>query len=532
MKPVVRVKAPSQHVASSAVGAPRPRASHMAADIATQAMAGWMPPLLSADAEWLWERDLSVARIRDLTRNDGWVQAGVDRTVDMAFGATFRLNSKPDAAALGISQDEADELGAAIEAKWRGWASDITYRNDVERMLPFAGQIGLMGRDFVQVGETAALLRFVERDGWPYRTAVAVIDCDRVCNPYGHPDDDRMRGGVELDANGAPVAYHVRQSHPGDLGMRAQSYVWDRIPRFDVTGWERPKFLHAFERRRPGQHRGISRIVSALLKMRLLSRYSESEVKAAAINGSVIGTIYSQLGPEFASEALGGDSSGTNWDQINSARAEFYDGRRVLDDARFLMMYPSDRVDLNTTPRQTSGYPQFQTAFLQGFAASLGISYEQLSMDWSRTNYSSARAALNEVWRSIMRMRAQLTWGVAQPVYAAWLEDALDSGEVKAPAVAPDFYDAPAAYAQAEWIGPGRGYVDPVKEAQAAVMRMKARISTLEREVADQGGDYQMVLAQTRREMNLFEQYGVPPPDAGTVAVKDDDEEKKPVEAN
>lgn len=488
--------------------APRPEASaarsaHAAGDLGAQAVAGWMPALNSADTDWLPERDLSVARIRDLVRNEGWAQSAVDRLVDMTVGATFRLSAKPDARGLGIPEEAAKEFAQEIEAKWRSFAEDPTFRNDAQRRLPFVGQIGLLAREMVQAGEGLAQLRWIPRAGWPYATCLQVIDVDRLSNPYGKSDDEQLRGGVELDENGAPIAYHLRGSHPGERWTSPAAYRWDRIPRWDdVYGWERPKMLHIFEPHRPDQTRGVSRLVASLVKTRLLSRHSEAEVKAAAINGSIVGAIYTQLGQEFAAEVLGGDHSraGVDWVGLNEARGAFYGDRRVLDDARFLTLFPSDKLEMNVNPRNTVGFPAFQTAFLQNFAASLGLSYEQLSMDWSRTNYSSARAALNEVWRAIGRLRATITWGAAQPIYTAWLEDALDTGDIVAPPGAPDFYEAPAAYVRSEWIGPARGYVDPVKEAQAAALRIKARISTLEREIAEQGGDINLVLPQLARE--------------------------------
>lgn len=536
-KPRIRVPAPSRPMAHGVGFGGAPRAAHMAGDYLAQGVRGWLPALQSADAEWLYERDLSVSRVRDLVRNEGWAQAAIDRTVDMTVGATFRLNAKPDADRLGITREAAEAFARAIEAKWREFAHDPTFRGDAERLLPFAGQIGLMARELVQVGEALAVLRWKPRERWPYATALHIVDADRLTNPDGRADDDFLRGGVEMDADGAPIAYHIRRGHPGDVSSSVDSMGWDRISRFDdIDGYDRWKVLHVFERRRPGQHRGISRLVAAVVKMRLLSRYSESEVRAAAINGSIVGAIYTELGQEFAREALGdntGALAGFDWDGFNTQRAGFYRAGAGMEDSRFLTLFPSDKLDLNTTPRNTAGFPAFQTAFLQGFAATLGLSYEQVSMDWSRTNYSSARAALNEVWRTVQRIRALLVWGAAQPVYTAWLEDALDSGAIEAPAGAPDFYDAPGAYAQAEWIGPGRGYVDPVKEAQAAALRIKARISTLEREAAEQGLDWQMVVAQIAREEAELSRAGVAAPDSGKLSTtKDDDEEAddKPAE--
>ncbi len=520
-KPVYRVRAgdalgaSARPVTASVVGGGR--TSYVSADLDVPSLAGWNPPLLSADAEWLWERDTSVARIRDLERNEGWVSAAIDRKVDMLVGGTFRLNSKPDAAALGISEDDAHELGRQIQAAWRGWAEDPTFRCDAERQLPFVGLMGLIAREFATLDESLAVLRWDPKPGFAYATAVHVVDPDRLSNPHFRMDDETFRGGVERDTSGAPIAYHIRKAHPGDLYMPSTAaWIWERFPRWDVVGdWQRPKVLHVYDKRRAGQSRGISRLVGGLTKIRMLSRYSEAEVRTAAINATIVGAIYTQIGPEYAAEVLGGASGGgTDWDAYNRARDDFYRQNRVvrMEDSRFLSMFPTDKLDLNTQARETAGLPAFQTAFLQAFAATLGVSYEQLSMDWSRTNYSSARAALNEVWRGIQRLRAILVWGAATPIFAAWLEEAIDIGEVVAPSGAREFYEAPAAWCRAEWIGPGRGYIDPVKEAQAAVLRRDGRISTLEREAAEQGLDWEMVLDQLQREKAEMERLGLQAP--------------------
>lgn len=502
-----------------------PRAAYAAADMGHQSLAGWVPGLQSADAEWLRDRTVTIARIRDMERNEGWVSAGMDRQVDMLVGASLRLNSKPDAEALGIDRKVAHALGRQIQAKWRGWANDPIFRSDAERQLGFTGLAAMAAREFVGIGESVAVLRWMPRPGWDSRTAVQMVDPDRLSNPLGQPDSETLRGGVEKDSDGAPIAYHLRRSHPGDVfGLTSDPYHWDRIERWDrvVPGWDRPKVLHLYDKRRPGQTRGVSRFVAGIIKSRMLSRYSESEVRTAAINASIVGTIYTELGAEYAAARLGDDSS-TDWGDFNSQRADFYKDRRVLDDARFLTLFPSDKAEFNTTPRQTAGFPAFQTAFLQAFAAGIGISYEQLSMDWSKTNYSSARAALNEVWRGMMRLRSILIAQFAQPIFAAWLEDAIDLGIVELPDGAPDFYDAPGAYLRCDWIGPGRGYIDPVKEAQASTLRRDGRVSTLAREAAEQGDDWEDVLEQQAREQEELERLGIEDPetDVGIVPRSD-----------
>ncbi|MFL9829130.1 phage portal protein, partial [Rhodoplanes sp. SY1] len=171
-----------------------------------------------------------------------------------------------------------------------------------------------------------------------------------------------------------------------------------------------------------------------------------------------------------------------------------------LGGVRIPVMPLGDEIAINSSPRQTTAFPAFLTAFLQRVAAARGISYEQLAMDWSRTNYSSARAALNEVWRTITRMFAVLCEQVFDPIRYCVVEEGVDRGYIVIPDELPDFWDVPAAYLNCRWIGPGRGYVDPTKEAEAASIRMDGLMSTLQDECAEQGRDWEDVLDQAEIE--------------------------------
>ena len=98
---------------------------------------------------------------------------------------------------------------------------------------------------------------------------------------------------------------------------------------------------------------------------------------------------------------------------------------------------------------------------------------------------------------------------VVCPVHYAVMEEAFDRGYIAQPKGAPDFYDLPGAYLAARWIGPGRGYVDPTKEAEAASMRMDSLTSTLEAECAEQGRDFEEVLDQIAVENELLAERGL-----------------------
>ncbi len=99
------------------------------------------------------------------------------------------------------------------------------------------------------------------------------------------------------------------------------------------------------------------------------------------------------------------------------------------------------------------------------------------------------------------------------PWYAAVLEEGIETGRIALPKGLVEkkpFRRFKAAYCAARWIGPGRGWVDPLKEAEAAGVRIERGFSTLERECADQGLDWQEVLQQRARERKYAADLGLP----------------------
>lgn len=82
------------------------------------------------------------------------------------------------------------------------------------------------------------------------------------------------------------------------------------------------------------------------------------------------------------------------------------------------------------------------------------------------------------------------SWFVAdfcQPVYEVWLAEAVARGRIKAPG----FFDDPmvrAAWCGARWIGPVQGQLDPLKEANAAVVLVNHGFKTHEQVTRELGG--------------------------------------------
>jgi lambda family phage portal protein len=481
-----------------------------AADQLSQELASWLPRLGSANSDYLWGRNTIVARTRDLVRNSGWASGAVTRHLDNIIGSGFRLSSKPDYQALGQTDDWAHEFAGEIEAGWRQFAEDPDNWADATRHNSVNGLFGIAFRTrFVDGDAFAAALWLDSKPGGKYATTIQLIDPDRVCNPYGAADSPTLRSGIEIDEYGAPVAYNVRLAHPADWPMASKAFRWERVAR--ETPWGRRQMLHTFEMERPDQIRGVSPLAPILERLKMLDKYDKVELQAAVLNAIFAAFIESPFDHEMLDAALSSESHCLG--QYQEMRSEYHKKRGItLNGVAIPKLFPGERFGMQAAARPAAQFGSFEEACLRNIAAGVGLSYEQLSQDWSKTNYSSARAALLEVWRGFGRTRARFAEQFATPVFALWLEEAINRGDINLPKGAPDFYEAKAAYCRLKWIGPARGWVDPTKEAQAAQMRMDIGISTLEDECSEQGKDWEEVLHQRKRELDMMDKLGLPRP--------------------
>lgn len=487
-------------IPSARIAQVRASSAYRGASTTAQETAAWNPPNLSADSAILPEKDRAEARVRDLKRNNPVARSAVNRLLDMLIGAGLRLSAKPDAAALNIDPVAMREVRRKIESEWKLFANDPLRRCDAQRMVTFNGLLRVLGGTFVLSNECAAVMMWRKDDGARYATCVRTIHPSRISNPNNVRDTRSLRGGIEINGYGEPVAYYVRNTHPGDWIGGAGSASWERVLR--KTAWGRPVFIHGFEPEEEDQTRAITPFAALLVALRMIGKHADHEIASAAVNALFAAFVKSNAPVADATQSFGPGTAA-----FADERAAYYAKRpAMLGGVRIPVLPIGDEIILNAKPRQTTAFRDFQSAFLQSIAAALGLSYEQLAMDWSRTNYSSARAALNEVWRSMRRLFATFVEQVVSPIYLAWLEEAFDRGYVQAPAGAPGFWDMPGAWAQARWIGPGRGYVDPVKEAEAASMRIDGLMSTLEDEAAEQGKDWEEILEQRAFEDEFLAQ--------------------------
>ncbi|CAI1502718.1 TPA: phage portal protein [Serratia liquefaciens] len=514
---------PTRSKASMLVGGSR--VPYDAADSFSDQLANWQPALWSPDNEINIYRDRIVSRVRDLARNDGWASGSITRVLDNAIGANFRPILKPDYRMLALMTGNkafdatwADEYGKVIEAHWRSWAQDDPGRYcDVERKQTVSQMLRLGFRHKLIDGDALAVLQYrpdrLGRGRGRYATTVQIVDPDRLSNPQQNFDMPNIRGGVEIDGDGAPVAYHIREAHIGDWWSGAKTMTWQRIPR--ETDWGRPHVVHDYDHERGAQHRGNGILTPVVQRLKMLIKYDQTELEAAILNAVFGAYITSPYDPQMVEAAMGENFDDTSIGAYQDGRVDFHRDRRISlqNGARMPILYPGEDVKAVNAARPHSNFEVFESAALRNIAAATGLSTQQVTQDWSDVNYSSARSAMLEAWKTLTRRRDDFSAGFAQPILSAFIEEIHDTEDLPLPNGAPHFLDARAAYCRARWMGPGRGWVDPVAEKKGAILGMDAGLSTLEMEAAENAGeDWEEMLDQRKREIDAFKERGLPLP--------------------
>lgn len=475
-------------------------------------MASWTPPSVSADKEINSDKPVLDSRSRDMVRNDGYASGATSMWQDSIVGGQFRLNAAPDYKMLGLTEEWADEFQSYVESKFSLWAESSRNYVDASRVLTFTGIVRLAIATYVYTGEILATAEWARKNMRPYQTMIQLVDPDRLSNPDGMADDKKIKRGIEKDTFGAPTAYHIRKAHPSEW-FDAQRYEFRRVPAF--TTWGRRQVIHIYEPLRIDQSRGVSAMVSVLKQMKMTKKYQDIVLQNAVINATYAATIESELPSEAVYEMMGAGTSNTDA-FINNylGQIQVYAGAAKnlqIDGAKIPHLFPGTKLKMQNAASPGGVGSNFEESLLRHIAASLGLSYEQFSRDYTKTNYSSARASMAETWKHMNAKKAQVADRFASAIYMLWLEEEMARGEAPLPPNAPNFWESmnSEAYGKCTWIGASRGQIDEKKETEAALMRIDGGLSTWEKECAQLGLDFREVFAQRSREQKMMKAMGL-----------------------
>ena len=477
-------------------------------------IAGWYPPLQSADADILPDKELLDARSRDIGRNDAYVQGGATLHKDGIVGAFYMLNAKPMWEVLGKTEEWAEAFQKEVEAKFTLWAESPRKEVDAARMNDFTSLIRLAVGVYCLSGEALATVEWPKQKGREFNTAIQMVDTDRLSTPTELQWDENVRGGIRMNQFGAPQSYFIRVRHQHDIGLwrGMGAYQWKEIPA--EKPWGRQQVIFIREQQRVDQTRAVADMVAGLKEIAITRKFRDVTLQNAVVNAMYAASIESELPPEAAYAQLGSGDVGsaiTSYAEAYLSAVNEYVGsskHMKIDGVKIPHLFPGTKLQLRPAGSPGGVGQDFEQSLLRYIAASLGVSYEELSRDYTKTNYSSARAAMANTWKFMQSRKKIVADAMANAIFRLWLEEAINKNMLRSfPANAAGMLYTDGvlnlmfeALCQCDWIGAARGQIDELKETQAAVLRIKYGLSTHEDELARLGKDWRKVYAQLERE--------------------------------
>lgn len=431
----------------------------------------------SADAELKVNLKLMRERCRDLARNDPYVKRYIDLRKNNVVG--------PDGFAhqvKAMTNDGRMDTGgnAIVESGWKVFCRKGNCTADGR--LSFTDLC--KGVDAAMVRDGEAFVQIVRSRKFAHGIAFHLFEADQVDEQKNEKlkNGNQIRMGVEVDEYQRPVAYWVKERHPGDTEYTSyRDREARRLPASDI--------IHVFEQVRPGQTRGEPPLAPVITQIKMLNGHREAELVASRMAAAKMGFFTSQSGEEFA---------GTDYEDgpgsvpiIDVEPGTFHQLPNNVDFKPFDVDHPS------------TAFADFQKGILRSIASAMGVSYAALSNDLSETSYSSVRQGALDERDSYRGMQTFLIDHFVRPANAAWLLHVMEFNHINMPAARFDkFYDA------TQFRGRGWQWVDPQKEVNAASTALHIGITSPQAVTNQFGGDFEEVQKDWQAAAEIAAAYG------------------------
>ncbi len=302
-----------------------------------------------------------------------------------------------------------------------------------------------------------------------------LIEADQVTNSQSVmlEDEETQVDGIKLDRFGNPVSYHVLLHHPG--GNYATNNVIDKAKDYPAEN-----VIHYFRIDRPGQHRGIPEITSALPLFAQLRRFTLAVITAAESAADFAGIIYTDSPAGGESEDLAA---------LDPIQLE----RNML-----LTMPGGWKMGQLDSKQPCSTYGEFKNQILNEISRCLNMPFNIASGNSSGYNYASGRLDHQTYYKSIRVEQKNIVTRILDPIFRRWYREyAMATG--KSVTAIPDH----------TWFWDGFEHVDPSKEANATATRLQNNVTTYAIEYAKQGRDWEDALRQRAKEKRLMKELGL-----------------------
>lgn len=472
---------------------------HAAADVGRRNR-DWRTNQSSADLAIIPDSVTLIGRARGLVR-DYWVAKSIVRA--------FKRNVVGRGIAVRPHAVDKDgnplvQLNRIALHEFTRWAKSKLC--DVERKQTFAQKQRQSAGEKKTVGEAIWM--------WSYRIPLKADGTIDTNKPVGlklqsfEPEQfdlrilsfegREVRGGVEVDDDGAPLAYHFYTRNPNDILYR-HAFFSERIPASRV--------FHYFDGERILQSRGVTDFTPVMQDIRDLERgkgahltrwMMEACIGAIITTNMPIPTMPGQTSPTLIPAA--GDTGQT---ATGMNEADFVPGMVPK-------LAPGESITPFVPTSPGGQYEPFTALTVRGIGAGVGMSYGQV-MRQNEANYSAARQDMNEDYREWEPEQDLIVDDQIRPVYELWFNFAVLEGRFDGVEGfdLDEFFAERHRFTNAVYLAPKKTWIDPEKEANGWALLLKLRVVTREELVSEFGSGFYDTIAKLASEKDVAADAGI-----------------------
>ncbi len=399
-------------------------------------------------------------RSRHMVRNNNWAKRAVEAIVKHTIGDGIQPAPECDIAQL-----------KQIRALWRQWAGSTAC--DWYGRTTFYGLQELAMRSIVEGGDVLVLKRYTKSKAAVLPLQLELLEGDRLdSSKNGSNERGIARMGVQYGKHDELLGYWILPYHPGDSFFTAKNGS-------DSVFVAREEVLHAFEILRVGQTRGIPFGVAAFMRMQDFCDYEDAQLLKQKVAACFSAFVKNSNGMDID------DAGGSEM----LARLE----PGVIE-----YLQPDEEITFASPPMPAGGdYDTYSLRTLQGIAAAYGITYEMLTMDYSRVNFTSGRMAKIDVSQNFKSWQYHMMVPMlCAPVWEWFVEACIAVGLLDR-------------YIPADWTAPRVQQLDPVKETAAMTEKIRAGLATLSETIRELGREPEEFFAEYAQDIERLKKHGI-----------------------
>lgn len=417
------------------------------------------------------------SRTRQLVRDFPYFTRAINILVNYTIGSGIRFQSHVTKSDGSHNQKLIRQIEDAVD-----WAMDEL---DASGKLHGYELERLAKRQDIESGEFLFVKTMLNDPKRYIPYALLPYETDWLTNSYTQAAAGNIIDqGIEYEPKtGRVIAYHFAVPSGYAPANLTASIKTERVPAEYV--------LHNFQTLRPGQLRGVSPFVTAILVAHDLGDYLDAEIDTAKLAARYLAFVKSLDIGGFQDLRTTTDASGKKIESIENAIIEY--------------LRPGEEIEIAQHNRPGQTFEPFVKFMLRMVAVATDTTYELLTSDYDSISYSNLRGIRNDFAVMMKPHQQRHILHFTKPVIEDIISYAVMTGRLNIP----NFFSNPRAFYKGTFTPPGMESIDPLREGKAWIEQIKAGLRSPQEIAAGRGRDFEEIITEIAEAKKLVEAKGL-----------------------